>query len=364
MMISLRAETKGAAVSVFVTVAAVCAFAIASSNPPQGAGGVADGADLTLGDVTADKIGLANGTKTLASLYFTADDNPGDTGIYADSINEINFCAGNQDIASFSGGGFNWYKRHVIHDGFSLALGTASDVYLSGDEATATLQIGSANDGTNGVLDISGGGTATALKLGNGQTSTPAITFGDADSGIFGNAGTDISLVRNGEDYLTMNGGFISANKDFRIKGGARVEDDSDIAFGNGNDRFLQGESGTLADDTASEFVAIQSALGDAGGTVLTYTVKLTDATGVRAARTGTLTVATLDGAAGVTAGIGDVGQSVEESGTTTWAFTISSTDDGDLEIACQTTTTLTPTAITISWTANVSGDVTLSVTP
>lgn len=210
----------------------------------------------------------------------------------------------------------------------------------------------------DGAVVIDHLGEQTALKVGSGVQATPAITFGDEGSGHMSTVnGTRILTVVNSAVILDVRAGLVRLGASVDME----VVDDGRVVFGVGLDRFIQGEAVALVDDAATEFVAIQSALGDAGGVVITYTCKLTDATGVRATKTGTLTVATLDGAAGVTVTVDDDGQIAEESGTTTWAFAVDNTDDGDLEITCQTTTDLSPTAITITWTANGSGDITLA---
>ena len=210
--------------------------------------------------------------------------------------------------------------------------------------------------------------TNPTLRIQSADETSPTealtLSHDQTDARIDALSGTIKFDIAGSTKFTVANGNVTNAVSFIQAAGNLSIQDEIYIGLGTFSDRIIQGELTVLADDTANEFVAIQSSLGDAGGCVISYTCKLTDSTGVRASRSGTVSVQTLDGAAGVTASIGDVGQTAEESGTTTWAFTVDTTDDGDIEIKCQTTTTLTPTAIVISWSANASGDVTLNATP
>lgn len=239
-----------------------------------------------------------------------------------------------------------------------IALGGGS---ITGYNIASAITFSSAvtMDTTLGVTGISTftGGLGGQLTWGTGLGTIDHI-LGPTDQKLALRPGSGQGLIlqsADGTDVIEI------GNSIAQIRGVLRIIDDSTIALGSGaEDRFLQGEGAALVDDSATEFVAIQSSLGDAGGVVITYTCKLTDSGGVRATKTGILTVKTLDGAAGVSASISDGGTVLEDTGTTTFVFAIDNTDDGDLEITCQTTTDLTPTAITITWSANASGDVTL----
>jgi len=198
--------------------------------------------------------------------------------------------------------------------------------------------------------------TAAGVLLVTGSVATPAVDALVAGTLTLGSGvATSLTLGRTG---IT-----VEVDGPLRPDEGITIPDDQTVAYGTGADRFVVGELSALTDGVADEFLAIQSALGDAGGVVIVYTIKVTTATGVQQAETGTVELQTLDGAGGVISSLGESSQQVLEAGTLSTTFALDTTDDGDLELSVNADTSLTPTAMTISFTANCSGDVTVLVT-
>lgn len=218
-----------------------------------------------------------------------------------------------------------------------------------------------AETATEYTWDENGDLVVRALALASGLVSAPAITMGDPNTGIFGQAGNFFYLCANGSVVAQI------GTTGVIIPDGVRVEvyDNGRITFGTGIDRFIQGEASALTDNTATEVCSLTSANLDAGGVVLTYTIYVVDS-GTIQAETGVVTVQTLDVSTGVVASIGEVSQQEDDSSgggatlTTDWA--VDTTDDQSLEITCDADSSLASPTLTITWTANVSGDVTLTV--
>ena len=133
-------STKGAAASVFITVVAVCAFAVASANPPQGSG-VATGSDAVLGDVTADTVGLGDGTAAAPSLFFQSDDDGTGTGQFRVSANEWAVATNGVQRMSINSSGNTTFPKTVtvstgtltVKDDVPLALGNGPDAQIEFD---------------------------------------------------------------------------------------------------------------------------------------------------------------------------------------------------------------------------------------
>lgn len=373
-------------------------------------------ATITDGTLSTGTVLLGDGTVNNPAMSFSSDADGTGTGFYLSAANEISLAINGVQEVHCDANTFNFLGVSPrVADGRSLVIGSSNDftarlgveqttdsivagiksdsralLFLDGDntlgdyalaaKTNPTLAIYSqtaaasatdealllSHDVTDGLIETLSGGLKLSPASGQvlvpgGTALAPSLSFAaDPNTGIFRLGADTIGLSTNGVNTMQFWTNVSIFNAD------ARANDDKQFQFGSsGTDRFLQGELTVLTDGVATEFVAIQSALGDAGGVVITYTVKVTTATGVQQSETGTVTISTVDGAGGVTASnIGEVSEPALEAGTLTTTFAVDTTDDGDLEITCNADTSLTPTAMSISWTCNASGDVTLAATP
>ena len=214
---------------------------------------------------------------------------------------------------------------------------------------------------TDGVISSTGLGAATAIKLGAGSVTTPAITFGETDTGIYGAAGL-VGLVMDGAAALYIQSSQIVATKIVTSQGGMVVADDKRIAYGTGTDVFQQGELTSLTDGSATTVFSVVMANGDMAGIKIDYTIQMTDATEYQS-ECGTVHIAIVDDAGGVVASTpGVTAVQALSSGTLGVAWTVVTTDDQSVEIQCNANSSLTTSTSQIRWLATCSGDVTLVV--
>ncbi len=284
----------------------------------------------------------------------------------------------------------------------SLGITSGGEYTASGGDQTLAevLAEGATTGGTD--LTVTAGDSITGSEIGTwdntglvvaaGSKASPSVRFGDDDSGIYGSAG-EIRISSN--DALRFRVGYsLVAYGNFDIEGDMSLDNNSvhtsigavatatllgsssgvisldhatgigpcTLVMGNGATRHKSYTS-TLTDGSATEVLAIQSTLGDAGCVKITYSIIVTTATGVQQSEQGTVQFATLDGAGGVSASsAGEVSVQALEDGTLTSAWTIDDTDDGDLEISVNADSSLTVTSMVCRWYAVCSGDVTLVV--
>ena len=106
--------------------------------------------------------------------------------------------------------------------------------------SAGVLGVGASDDGAtvDGVIDLSGGGTSTALKLPLGSQATPAITMGGGTtSGLFAVSATDWALARAGGLIWNADGSGLNIRTDLILKDAG-----SDLLIAAG---FIQGNEMT-----------------------------------------------------------------------------------------------------------------------
>jgi hypothetical protein len=167
-------------------------------------------------------VGLAAGTNSAPSLYFTGDSN---TGIYSPGTDQVGITTGGSVRLTTSTTAFTGTLPWQGQNGTAAAPALS----FSGDPNTGIYNVGADQLGisTNGTLrfDVSTTATTSTLPVVHplGAVGTPSITFtGDLNTGIYSPAADTIAFVEGGVEAMRIaNGGEVLVGTTSTASGGS-----------------------------------------------------------------------------------------------------------------------------------------------
>ena len=205
------------------------------------------------------------------------------------------------------------------------------------------------------VIDPSGGGGWT-LQIDDGLGEVAGTT-----SLRLASLGGDINIdcSASAEIIFTASDPVTNAANDWVINTGTNTgmafASDNAISFVDNTDATAGAQNVTmqagvvnLTDATPTQIASFTMADDTFAGGVITYSIEATDAGGETQCTAGTATFAIVDDVGGVVASIDNDEQSGVSSGSLTGAFSVTATDDQDIEINCTATSSLTTNLLRI----------------
>ena len=252
----------------------------------------------------------------------------------------------------------------LIKDNRIFGFGNTGDVVLSGNETDATLQIGSANDLTDGTLETG------SVGLGDGTAAAPSLFFTSDDdgtgTGAARTAADTFAIVANGNARFTVSPSTTTSTQTMNQTGGLfRVYDNVPFVYGTGTDMKASGETTTLGAETATRVLSVTMSDGVYASLEIKGCIRATDGTDA-SVETFTVQIALIDRSGGVAASAPGVVSVIVDTGSsvlTQGVWTVTTTDDGSIEInVASVVTGITQTTHEVSWVATYSGNAAITV--